>query len=1139
MSAASLLLTGSLAAHVLAQPVQPPNGPRRTDPAWHALTGAKIVPEPGVVIEKGTIVIRDGAIVSVGADMEAPAGARVWDCSGLTIYAGLVEPYLPVATPPASGPGVHWNPLVQPERSVLDGAGATPEQKKRLRDMGYGAAAIVPEDGLFRGVGALVSLAEQADPSRPQRSVLDARLWHVVAFATAGGSWTAPPEPGAAQPRESSYPGSKMGSIALMRQTLADAEWYSSIAAGGVPPAGVETNDALAALARTGSEDQLPLLFDVDNELDLLRADRIAREFKWQAAAVGSGSEYQRLAAVTATQMPLIIPLNYPRKPRVESAGDRESVSLTELMAWEQAPTNLRRLDAAGAGGPRKLVAITTAKLPREQNFFDNLRSAIRHGLSEERALAMLTTGPAELLGQSHLLGKIAPGYAANLVVLKGGLFDKDREIRDVWVDGIRYEIKAEPSLKPEGEWVFGLEGAEPSGLLKISAKNEITFEPKVGAESKEAEEPKAPAEPAPEQAADQGGEAEGGEPEGEAGEAEAAEGEEEGESDQPEEEKKEKKKSFRAREVRVLENRIDFVLDGAAMGAEEGVILVSAIVEGGEMTGTAELPGGTRVRWSGTKRLGDVAAKKETKEEEEEQPPQVPETYGLPFGPFALSELPAQEPLLVTNATIWTCGPQGVIRGGYMSVRDGKVERIGEGTPGPADGYRVIDAKGMHVSPGLIDCHSHTGISGGVNEGTQSCTAEVRIFDVIDPDAIGWYRELAGGLTCANQLHGSANAIGGQNSVVKLRWGVRHPDEMRFEGASPGIKFALGENVKQSNWESASRTRYPQTRMGVETYIRDRFTAAKEYAARKSAPGGHAVRRDLELEALAEILAGERLVHCHSYRQDEILMLCRVARDFGFRIGTFQHVLEGYKVAEAIREHAIGGSSFSDWWAYKMEVFDAIPYSGAIMHDAGVCVSFNSDSDELARRMNVEAGKAVKYGGVPPEEALKFVTLNPAKQLRIDRWVGSLEPGKDADFVIWSVPASAAGEGGLGPMSAMARCERTFIDGREYFSIERDAQLRAAARDERLRITQKLLAQQKGRDGDGPGGRAGEAGAPEQEGGPRPGRRPRGLDRFLDGQQASAMETYYDWMTLNGLDPFLTRAGECGCGDCGAMFAE
>jgi N-acetylglucosamine-6-phosphate deacetylase len=398
----------------------------------------------------------------------------------------------------------------------------------------------------------------------------------------------------------------------------------------------------------------------------------------------------------------------------------------------------------------------------------------------------------------------------------------------------------------------------------------------------------------------------------------------------------------------------------------------------------------------------------------------------------------------------VWTEGPRGTLHDATVLVRKGKIVAVGTDVKVPP-GARVIDATGKHITPGLIDCHSHSGTDGGVNEGGQTITAEVRIGDYVAPDDITLYRELAGGLTCAHVLHGSANTIGGQCQLIKLRWGAP-AEAMKFEGWTPTIKFALGENPKQASRAPAS-TRYPQTRMGVEQLLRDAFQRAKEYDAAWAAWKKHArgipPRRDLELDALAEVLRGERIIHSHSYRQDEILMLMRVCEDFGVKVGAFQHVLEGYKVADAMAKHGAGGSTFSDWWAYKVEVQDAIPWNGALMDRAGVVVSFNSDSNELARRLNTEAGKAVKYGGLSPEEALAFVTINPAKQLRVQDRVGSLEPGKDADLVVWSAP----------PLSTQAVCEQTWIDGRRYFDRAEDAQMREDARKMRAVLVPKALA--------------------------------------------------------------------------------
>jgi imidazolonepropionase-like amidohydrolase len=412
-------------------------------------------------------------------------------------------------------------------------------------------------------------------------------------------------------------------------------------------------------------------------------------------------------------------------------------------------------------------------------------------------------------------------------------------------------------------------------------------------------------------------------------------------------------------------------------------------------------------------------------------------------------------EAVLVKNATVWTSGPQGTLENADLLIRRGKVVEVGHDLVAPK-GAVVIDGTGKHVTPGLIDAHSHSFIVGNVNEGTHNITAEVRIEDVINSEEVNMYRQLAGGLTSANQLHGSANAVGGQNCVVKLRYG-EDPENLKLEGAKPGIKFALGENPKQSNWGPQNNNRYPQTRSGVEQLIRERFLAARDYMKewddhKRGRKRGLPPRRDLQLDALAQILRGEMDVHSHSYRADEILMLTRIADEFGFTIGAFQHILEGYKVADEMAKHGAGASAFSDWWAYKFEVYDAIPYNGSIMWDRGVIVSFNSDSSELARRLNLEAAKAVKYGGIPEEEALKFVTLNPAIQLAIDDRVGSLEAGKDADFVIWNGH----------PLSSYTLCEQTWVDGRKYFDRQEDLEARETILAEREALLEKIQEQKK-----------------------------------------------------------------------------
>jgi len=415
---------------------------------------------------------------------------------------------------------------------------------------------------------------------------------------------------------------------------------------------------------------------------------------------------------------------------------------------------------------------------------------------------------------------------------------------------------------------------------------------------------------------------------------------------------------------------------------------------------------------------------------------------------------------VVVQNATIWTQGPDGRLDRADLLVRDGKIVKVGRGLSVPSDA-QVIDGTGKHVTPGLIDCHSHTAIRGGVNEGSNNVTAEVRVDDVLDPRDIDLYRELAGGLTAAHALHGSANSIGGQDAIVKLHYDTTR-DRMLIPGAPPGIKFALGENPKRSNFRESGRPeRYPATRMGVMDSIAAAFTAARHYQAEwdaydklpaKEKDRREPPRRNLQLEAVSQILQGKRLIHSHCYRQDEILALIRTCEAFGVKIGTFQHVLEGYKVADEIAAHGAGGSTFSDWWAYKLEAYDAIPYNGALMHQRGIVVSFNSDSDELARRLNLEAAKAVKYGSVPELDALSFVTLNAAKQLRIDGRTGSLEAGKDADFVVWSGS----------PLSVYSTAEQTWVDGVKEFDRARDLRQRAARERERAEAIAKIRGETK-----------------------------------------------------------------------------
>lgn len=1170
------LQTGCVAvAAMLASAVHaqqgPVNGMRPADLRGHAIINATIVTAPGEgnIIEKGTIVIRDGVIVSVGANVTPPAWARVWDAEGLTVYPGLIEPALMIAPGDrATVAGTHWNARIRPEVSMADHAGPPANVRRDLRNLGFTVAAVYPSTGIVRGSGAVLALADETE----YLLAYAGRNAMAIGFDTGGrGSG-------------GGYPGSLMGVIALLRQTFSDAQWHAQcVRMYHNDPTGLEPPmraDALVALADV-IEGRQRLLFEASDEQNALRFASLAAEFDLDMMILGSGMEFRSLNEILGLNVPLIVPVQYPARPNANTLAMAERTSLRDMQTWEQAPTNARRLVDGGA-----TVALTTHGLRRRGDFHGNVRQAIEHGLSADAALAALTTTPAALLGIEDVAGTIAPGKAANLVVVKGKLFEKDATVRETWVSGRRFEISKDPDITLVGTGDLALSTGKEMKVDFDTTKRTVALHLQDGKKSRaknvtvQRDHLSFIAEGAPfdvegyvrfSGTISRGGVAGTGVmPDGaeftftievtEAGESTA--GEEEAKPAEAAQDAageddpvsgtwtvsvqiQEMPEPITVRlnlqraadgsitgttEAMGMAMEIDNVTFNPATGALQyvvespgGAVTIAGIIRGESITGESISEMG-RSSFSGTRTSKPVRGAQAAstgggaaKDEPVELPP---DELVYPLGEYGLRTPPKQQTVLIRGATIWTSGPRGIIEEGDLFIKGGVIEYVGPTVSwawGQGDEPLIINARGKHITPGLIDCHSHTGITGGVNEFSHVNTAEVRIGDVINPDDINWYRQLAGGLTAANQLHGSANPIGGQNSVVKLKWG-QPAEAYRVEDAIGGIKFALGENVVRS------QNRYPNSRMGVETILCDAFTAAREYAqARRTQPERsdrrlYPVRRDYQLDTLAEILRGERLVHCHSYRQDEILMLVRVAQEFGFTVGTFQHVLEGYKVAEAIAEHGAGASSFSDWWGYKVEVMDAIPHNGAIMHNVGVNVSFNSDSNELARRMNTEASKAVRYGGVSREEALKFVTINPAWQLRIHERTGSLEKGKDADFVIWS------GD----PLSTYTRCEQTWIEGAKYFDIEEDRAMQKHVDSERQRLIQKILAQAHGKPAsNAPATGEGEAEAPGEEGARPRGRRPRLMESLVDVRR-EAMEQRWRM----GINPDEMRPGECGCND-------
>jgi len=636
--------------------------------------------------------------------------------------------------------------------------------------------------------------------------------------------------------------------------------------------------------------------------------------------------------------------------------------------------------------------ALTTDKLKKLEDFRTNLLKAIKYGFDKTKALEALTTIPASILGKSGEIGSLATGSFANFVITSGEIFDVKTVLYENWVQGSKFVIN-------------DINAKDIRGSYDLTIEND-SYKWKI-----------------------------------------------EGEIAAPKSEITTISKKKVTSKLSVANNWISALVKSKDSVNLSFTRLMGFIENTQNLSGKAILPNGNEVQWSATKTSPFVAIKDTTKVE---KPNVIPVTF--PNIGFGNTKKPTQETIVFKNATVWTNEKEGILKETDVLVKNGKIAAIGKNISDAS--ATVIDAKGKHLTSGIIDEHSHIAISRGVNEGGHNSSAEVTIEDVVNSEDINIYRELAGGVTISQLLHGSANAIGGRSAIVKWKWGLA-PEELLYKNQPKFIKFALGENPKQSNWGNVNPTRFPQSRMGVEQLFVDYFQRAKEYDeawkkynSNSKKDKNKAPRVDLELKTIAEIINKERFISCHSYVQSEILMLMNVAEKFNFKVNTFTHILEGYKVADRMKEHGVGASTFSDWWAYKFEVNDAIPYNGAIMHNEGLVVAFNSDDAEMSRRLNQEAAKAVKYGNVPEEEAWKFVTLNPAKLLHIDDKVGSIKVGKDADIVLWNNH----------PMSIYAKAEKTLIEGVVYFDIQKDeAQRLAVANEKNELIRQLLLEKNKG----------------------------------------------------------------------------
>jgi len=1003
------IVAGGASAQISTTPQQ---GLAQHTPRHTSIVDARVVVGPGVVIERGSVELRDGLIVDVRAGRREAPGSVVIEARGKSIYPAFIDVHgsygfdatarcraaAPAAAPaprrggfggaasaPSAPSAQHWNDRVCPERDVSSALALNADAAKTLRRLGFAASVAAPGSGVLRGQSALLSLRDQ--PS-PQQNLLAARVAQYAAFE-ADFSFSG------------SYPGSKMGAIALLRQSFLDARWQRDLSTWQRKNGGerAEANAALDALLPV-LDGRQPIVFDADDELDVVRAARIAQEFAVPHAWVlGIGTEYRVLDQLPAG-VGLLLPLNFPKTPAADDAELALELSLAELEHWQYAPYNASKVAAA-----KRRFAFTLAGLEKpEEAFWPALRKTVRYGLSESQALAALTTTPAEFLGAQGKMGEIKAGQAANLLIADGNvLSSEDAQIFEVWVDGARDEIKALDAPQISGIWNLAWMGGKGPAQWTIEGKPDA-LKIKTGDSEGSAKLNgtrlliTAPAQWF-----------------GEASDDKAT------------------------LEASLSGER----LDGRWLSSDGRVRNWSANRSGP----LAEKTAGSDVK--GTAKDGEKLAKNEGKSAPIDPPPFPAQRY--PAGDFGRLGLPAQNTVLIRSASVWMTGADGALDNTDVLIERGKISAVGRDLSAPR-GAIEINGSGLHVTPGLIDAHSHIAGSGNINEPSHAITSEVRLGDIVDPTDINIYRELAGGTTTSHVLHGSANPIGGQSQLIKHRWGAG-AEGLKFENAMPTIKFALGENVKQSNWGAVAVPRYPQTRMGVEQLLNDAFQQARAYETAQRRKNGPPQRRDLRTEALVEILNQQRLVHIHAYRQDEILMFARLSAQLGFKVAAFQHVLEGYKVADVLAEVGAGASTFADWWGFKMETVDAIPYNAAIMMRQGVLTSLNSDSNDLGRRLNTEAGKVGQYGGLSDSEALAMVTRNPAQQLRIDDRVGSIKVGMDADLVLWSHH----------PLSSYAQPKKVFVDGREYFDQATDQIEQARVSAARAQLLQAALAQAPG----------------------------------------------------------------------------
>jgi imidazolonepropionase-like amidohydrolase len=1021
-------------------------------PVAYAITGAKIVTAGGKVIDAGTIVVRRGVIEAVGLtkDVGVPYDAETIDGKGLVVYPGFIDLYstagqragversatgkgrpVDLAEAPLSSTPPDNRRGLTPEFEVAGAIDVTDAFAEPRRRVGFTDFLSAPGGAIATGQSALVTLSGQ-----PRREVIVSApvALHVnlappsepaTAAAPAVPGPTPVPTPGPGQIRrrgygapeagENPYPRVLMGAVAHFRQAMLDSDHLQKLDAyyeshGGAHP---PVDPALKALqaARSG---KLPVWWEANTRDEIHRALDLAEEFGTTAVIVGGRDAGKVADRLKSRNVPVVLRLNFPAEPKVPTEeeyqqkprAEREEplrVLVHRKAEWQKQVGTAAALAKAGVS-----FAFSAEGIERIDSFPGALRQLIAAGLSPDLALAGLTRNAATIAGVGRRLGTLEPGKLGHLIVMTAPFSDENAKVRYVLIDGLKFEIKPEDRARAKGR-TGGADAAAPDRGTAEKPGQSGRGAPggrRARGEGTEKGRPVAGNEPndAPKRKA--------GPESGTRPDRSTLSGRDREPSQAPVTKDREKRETATADDKKPAEGAAKAPAGGAAPKGQQAA---------GSQTAASK---------SGMAKSGEsksATAKAGTQKAEPAKP------AAAPFVDIAVELDQDRKPalqtggdVLIKDATILTV-THGTIAKGSILIEKGKIKAVGAGVTAP-EGVKVINAAGTVAMPGIIDTHSHIAVQGGANEGSLSIVPEVRVKDVVTGDDVGIYRALAGGTTTARLLHGSANTIGGQDAVIKLKYGKPGRDLIIHEGPQ-GVKFALGENVTRS------RGRFPNTRMGVESVIERAFEEGRAYRAmwdqyrkaQQSKPAeklGPPPRVDLRLEALAGVLDGSLKIHSHCYRSDEILMLLRTAQRYGVRVQSLQHVLEGYKVAAEIAAHGASSSTFSDWWAYKIEAYDAIPANAALLTEAGASVCIKSDDAELMRHLNLEAAKMVKYGAVSEAQALAMITINAARQLGLDGKLGSIDAGKDADIVIFNGH----------PFDAFSRCEMAMIDGEVYF---------------------------------------------------------------------------------------------------------